>query len=861
VRCAILFALRKKYELRINVIYFRVDHTNIIINKIPILNVDSWEKVSQILKKWVIFTVVLLLIVGSLANLQILNSTEKAIDKWVAHPMYISPFAGALTPQGFSPSQMKTAYNLPSSGGDGTTIAIIDAYDTPNILDYFNTFSNQFGLPDNTSGNFIVYKIPGTNAPPLKDIGWQLETCLDVEWAHAMAPNAKILLVEAVNPSNNALLSAVDYATSQPGVVAVSMSWGGEEISYQASYDYHFNKPGITFFASSGDYGSNVIWPAASANVVSVGGTTLNLNPDGTVFSEVAWRNSSGGISKYISAPAYQTGFGLPYSNRAVPDVSYNGNASTGVSVYNGTWWKMGGTSAGAPQWAAIHALGLSATNNNLYNRAKSAYSSYFRDIAAGSNYVNPATAGYDLVTGLGSPLTTIFDTEVTITPTSGPPNGPVTLKGVGFALISSVNISYRNPINESWVPLTSNLTITSDTFSYSFKAPELLQNNAAGDNQPQFDNIFFKVVDNNNRSYNAIMPYTEWRRGLAQISNVTAVGLLGNNTNLSTSLFVQTGDTVPILGSGFSPGNVSILWDNSTNLGTISADISGSFNAAFQVPNATAGPHVLTINDGVSSFCLYITRLPLVTTDYVNVWHTTDFAISLTPDYAVNETFYRINGGPVFNVTANGQPKITTEGNNSTLEYWSTWNVYGTVQPNDLPQVILSGIKLDKTAPTGVITTSQTSSTTSITLTLSASDTTSGIAQMRFSNGNSDWSTWEPFATSKMWNLPSGDGTKTVNVQFMNDAGLTSSTYNSTVNLETSTTTPSSTDSPSMKPPSTANPLSPTSTIDSTDLPTIQPSPQIPELNVGIVLILLTSATLALALINKRKIESQNLR
>ena len=151
--------------------------------------------------------------------------------------------------------------------------------------------------------------------------------------------------------------------------------------STKRTLDYHFNKPGITFFASSGDDGSSVIWPAVSANVVSVGGTTLNLNADGTVISEIAWGNSSGGISTYVAKPAYQTNFGLTYSNRAVPDVSYNGNPSTGVSVYNGTWWKMGGTSAGAPQWAAIHALGLSATNTNLYNKAKSAYSSYFRDI------------------------------------------------------------------------------------------------------------------------------------------------------------------------------------------------------------------------------------------------------------------------------------------------------------------------------------------------------------------------------------------------------------------------------------------------------------------------------------------------
>ena len=124
--------------------------------------------------------------------------TAQPEANWKEYPMHISPFAGSSTPQGYSPAQIRTAYNLPSSGGIGTTIAIIDSFDTPNILTYFNTFSSQYGLPDNSTGTFIVYKMPGTNVPPPSDIGWQLEACLDVEWAHAIAPNATILLVEAV---------------------------------------------------------------------------------------------------------------------------------------------------------------------------------------------------------------------------------------------------------------------------------------------------------------------------------------------------------------------------------------------------------------------------------------------------------------------------------------------------------------------------------------------------------------------------------------------------------------------------------------------------------------------------------------
>src|SRR5665647_2445592 len=106
-------------------------------------------------------------------------------------------------------------------------------------------------------------------------------------------------------PTDTDLLAAIDYATNQPGVVSVSMSWGGDEFLGETKDINHFNKPGVTFFASSGDDGSNVMWPAVLANVVSVGGTTLNLKADGTVISETAWGNSSGGLSAYVESPKY----------------------------------------------------------------------------------------------------------------------------------------------------------------------------------------------------------------------------------------------------------------------------------------------------------------------------------------------------------------------------------------------------------------------------------------------------------------------------------------------------------------------------------------------------------------------------
>ena len=810
----------------------------------------------QTSKKVLVSTICSLFILSFFIPVGSIVDAQQPLDSWVAQPMYISPFAGSTTPQGYNLTQIQTAYNLPSSGGAGTTIAIIDAYDTPNILNDYTTFCNQFGLPNNSTGNFIVHKMPGVFRT---DSGWAMETCLDVEWAHAIAPEAKILLVEATSPSDNALLAAIDYATSQPGVVAVSMSWGGEEFWWEANYEFHFNKPGITFFASSGDDGSKVMWPAVSANVVSVGGTTLNLNPDGTVISETAWRNSSGGVSNYVAMPIFQTNFGLDFPNRAVPDVSYNGDASTGVAVcYNNLWYKVGGTSAGAPQWAAIQALGLSVTGNNLYGRAKSTYSSYFRDITSGSNYVNSTTSGYDLVTGLGSPLTVNFGTEVTVSPTYGPPGGLITLNGVGFTPGSSVNISYQNSFNSPWVPLINNLAISSNDFSYPFSAPDLLQNNAAGDNPSQFDTITFKVMDNSSgRSYNTTIPYVEWRRGIAQIGNLTARGLYGNNTNLALTLFVQNGDSLPFSGKWFSPGNISLFWDGAVNLGTVLTDESGFFNTTLQVPTTTPGQHTLVIKDNSSDFCVNLTRLPTIGNNFTGTWQTSEVRLTLTPDYGVNETFYRINGGATFNVSSDGQPTITIEGSNNTLEYWSTWSLDGT-STLELPHVILTGIKLDKTAPTGSITPSEVIvDIPNITLSLNASDGVSGVAQMRFANDNSNWSSWEPYGGSKEWTLQSGDGIKSIFVQFMDNAGLIS-TYNCTITLETSTTSMSPlTSTASTTPIPTQTPTqAPTPSSLNTSTPTPEPSvtPQVPELNMQIILVLLIVSTLLLALISKRK-------
>ena len=319
------------------------------------------------------------------------------------------------TPKGMTPSQIKIIYHLPQSGGRGT-IAIVGAYDDKTVEADLADFDKAFNLPACTSNNgcFTQHLMSASESD---NSGWDLETSLDVEWAHAIAPSAKILLVEATTQSGANLLKAVDYAAAQSGVVAVSMSWGGAEFPEEVGLDSHFvSKSGAVFFASSGDNGAGASWPASSPNVVGVGGTSISLSNSGTFVKESAWSGSGGGVSAYEKEPAFQSGYLIPKSGgmRAIPDVAYDADPASGFPiVHKGKWQEVGGTSAGAPQWAAIAALGSGASNADFYTDKAKSSGSYFRDIISGTNgtcsYYCVARAHYDYVTGLGSPLTVQF--------------------------------------------------------------------------------------------------------------------------------------------------------------------------------------------------------------------------------------------------------------------------------------------------------------------------------------------------------------------------------------------------------------------------------------------------------------------
>jgi subtilase family serine protease len=333
------------------------------------------------------------------------------------------PKAYYSTPAGYTPTQIRHAYgidNLLAAGilGGGQTIAIVDAYGSPSIVNDLNTFDNQFGLA--TANLTVVMPHYTSNT----DSGWALETSLDVEWAHALAPASPILLVEAKDASFNELFYAINYATQHAKVV--SMSWGTGDFVGESAWDTYFNNSGVVYTASSGDTGGLVNYPSSSPYVLSVGGTTLPLDSSGNLTgTETGWSGSGGGISSGELAPGYQSGYSIPYSGgRATPDVSFDADPNTGVAVYDSTpyggssgWWQVGGTSLSSPCWAAIIALAdqnaaTPLSNNNLisspiYNAAKGAsYAANYRDIKSGNAGSYAAAPGYDLVTGLGSPLT-----------------------------------------------------------------------------------------------------------------------------------------------------------------------------------------------------------------------------------------------------------------------------------------------------------------------------------------------------------------------------------------------------------------------------------------------------------------------
>lgn len=357
----------------------------------------------------------------------LLSASIFAKEKLMAEPTYhISSKSIYTFPTGITPAQIKHAYGIDNiaNQGDGQTIAILAAYDHPNIEADLAVFNTTFGLPECTTDNGCFSKIYARDGIPEVKPQWAVEIALDVEWAHAIAPKAKIMLVEAADSSFDELSHAARVAAKK-GADVVSMSWGAPEFSNESDYNRSFNVRHITYVAAAGDKSFSRLYPAASPYVLSVGGTKLKMDNGGNYISEKGWHKSNGGLSRYQKQLNYQRRFPIPhnkYDRRGVPDVAYHADEDTGFAVYNSVayknqsgWLVMGGTSAGAPQWAGIIAIaneivgeGLTI-NSVLYRIGKSAsYNVNFNDITKGSTgdcgYHCHSHHGYDYVTGLGTP-------------------------------------------------------------------------------------------------------------------------------------------------------------------------------------------------------------------------------------------------------------------------------------------------------------------------------------------------------------------------------------------------------------------------------------------------------------------------
>jgi subtilase family serine protease len=378
----------------------------------------------------------------------------------------------------YNPLSIRAAYGIDkliANGADGTgqTIVILDAFGSPTIDADLAAFDAAFGLPPPPS--FQQIRMPGTPVFDPADpnvVGWTVEIALDVEWAHAVAPNASIVLVAAKSNSDQDLMDGFNFAVANRLGSAISMSFGEAEIflanpdgfaiveGWQAAFKKAADAK-ITSFASSGDQGvdtqdindgngnftASASWPAASDLVTSVGGTNLFFgigpaaNPAGAYESERVWNDlggaGGGGVSILTSIPNFQRD-NLPdsvvaslHGRRAIPDVAYNAGVAGGVLVHIGTlapgatsFFLVGGTSAGSPQWAGVmgdlnsvrgNAQGF--FNDDLYKLGRQGRLN-MRDVTVGDNGFDgvpgfPASAGFDLSTGWGTPDFAVLATSL----------------------------------------------------------------------------------------------------------------------------------------------------------------------------------------------------------------------------------------------------------------------------------------------------------------------------------------------------------------------------------------------------------------------------------------------------------------
>ena len=409
--------------------------------------------------------------------------------------------SGALTPPSeaacfaigrrcFTASAMQNSYNLPplyaaGNEGQGVTIAIIDSFGSPNMASDLANFNTQMGLPhmcgeanhtcaagDPTFTHVYWNGQTQVKSPPPKSQGtglqardgWIVETALDVEWAHAMAPRANILNVTTNVAETQgvqglpAMMQAEQFIVDHHQATVITQSFGTTEEAFGSTQSllnlrHAFISAaanGVTVLASTGDGGSanavkspvknpvtvpfpTVNWPASDPLVTAVGGTYLCTNPvTGTGVDsadppttcqnnpgvrEIGWIDSGGGFSHIFPTPSYQSTLPNPStpigSMRGIPDVAFQASSRTAPLVYatfdgGGGWFLVGGTSCSSPEFAGLVAIadqvaghGLGQINPTLYTLASGPnYGTYFYDMTTGNNQGDPSVPGYPATMG-----------------------------------------------------------------------------------------------------------------------------------------------------------------------------------------------------------------------------------------------------------------------------------------------------------------------------------------------------------------------------------------------------------------------------------------------------------------------------
>ncbi|MPY30201.1 galactose oxidase [Streptomyces adustus] len=326
-------------------------------------------------------------------------------------------------PVGYGPSDLQSAYDLPTDGGGGRTVAVVVAYDDPTAEADLAVYREQYGLPACTAADGCFRKVDqrgGTDFPEANG-SWAAEASLDLDMVSASAPAAHLLLVEADSTDFQDIFAAVDQAVAQ-GAQYVSNSYGsdyrggagsGEVPEEVTEFDAHYDRPGVAMVASTGDFGYGISYPAASQHVTAVGGTSLRPSTTASRgWTESAWGLTGSGCSAYEPKPGFQRDTGC--DNRSVSDVAAVADPYTGVAFYQTYggygWGEMGGTSAAAPIITGVYAAAATPDAGTYPNAYPYFKKSALNDVTSGTNgtctpsYLCTAGAGYDGPTGLGTP-------------------------------------------------------------------------------------------------------------------------------------------------------------------------------------------------------------------------------------------------------------------------------------------------------------------------------------------------------------------------------------------------------------------------------------------------------------------------